>query len=133
VAHSAHSLISPQANSRLNAKIRARLTLAVTMFSTELFIVSTLKALVEIAGMALLAQGLVGLFSGKSRQDNFVYRLLQIVTLPVSKGVRKITPKFIADNHIGLASFFLLFWLWVALVAAKAYVCGVQHLACGQN
>ncbi len=103
------------------------------MFSIELFIVSALKALVEIAGMALLAQGVVGLFSGKSRQDNFVYRLLQIVTSPVLKAVRKITPKIIADNHIGLVSFFLLFWLWVALIAAKAYVCGAQHLACGPN
>lgn len=38
------------------------------MFSIELLIVSTLKALAEIAGMALLSQGLVGLLAGKARQ-----------------------------------------------------------------
>lgn len=100
------------------------------MFSFELFLVSALKALVEVAGMSLLAQGLIGLLSGKSKEDNFVYRLLKIVTSPVYNGVRFITPKFVADAHIGLASFFLLFWLWVALIYAKAYVCHAQQLAC---
>jgi hypothetical protein len=103
------------------------------MSSPELFIVSTLKALVEIAGMALLAQGLLWLISGKARQDNFVYRLLQVVTSPVLKGVRIVTPGFIADAHLGLFSFLLLFWAWVALVYAKAWVCNVQHLACAAS
>lgn len=100
------------------------------MFSPELFIVSTLKALVEIAGMALLAQGLIGLLAGKARDNNFVYRLLKVVTAPVMKGVRFITPKFVPDAHIGLATFFLLFWMWVALIYAKSYVCTAQQLAC---
>lgn len=100
------------------------------MFSIELFIVSTLKALVEIAGMALLSQGLIGLLAGKARQDNFVYRLFKIVTDPVLKITRKITPRFVADQHLGLACFFLLFWLWIALIYAKGYVCHSQGLAC---
>jgi len=100
------------------------------MFSIELFIVSTLKALVEIAGMALLSQGLIGLLAGKARQDNFVYRLFKIVTDPVLKITRKITPRFVADRHLELACFFLLFWLWIALIYAKGYVCHSQGLAC---
>jgi hypothetical protein len=101
-----------------------------TMFSPEFFIVSTLKALVEIAGMALLAQGLIGVLAGKSRDGNFVYRLLQVVTAPLTKTVRYITPKFVPDAHIGLATFFLLFWMWVALIYAKSWVCNAQQLAC---
>jgi len=101
-----------------------------TMFSPELFFVSTLKALVEIAAMALLAQGLIGFLSGKAKQDNFVYRLFQVVTAPIYKIVRRITPGFVADQHIGLASFFILFWMWVALIYAKGYVCNAQNLAC---
>lgn len=100
------------------------------MFSIEFFIVSTLKALVEIAGMALLSQGLIGLLAGKARQDNFVYRLFQVVTAPILKITRAITPRFVADQHLGLAGFFLLFWLWVALIYAKGYVCHSQGLAC---
>ena len=104
-----------------------------TMSSPELFIVSVLKALVEIAAMALLAQGLIGLLSGKAKQNNFVYRLFQVVTAPIYKAVRAITPKFVADRHIGLACFFILFWMWIALIYAKAYVCHAQNLACFAN
>jgi hypothetical protein len=100
------------------------------MFSPELFIVSTLKALIEIAALALLAQGLVGFLSGKAKMDNFVYRLFLVVTAPIYKITRAITPKIIADQHIGLASFFVLFWLWIALIYAKSYVCHAQNLAC---
>ncbi len=100
------------------------------MFSPELFIVSTLKALVEVAALALIAQGLIGLLSGKAKQDNFVYRLFQVVTSPITKTTRKISPRLIADQHIALASFFILFWLWIALIFAKGYVCHAQNLAC---
>ena len=101
-----------------------------TMSSPELFIVSALKALVEIAAMALLAQGLIGLLSGKAKENNFVYRLFQVVTGPIYKFVRFISPKFIADQHMGLACFFILFWIWIALIYAKSYVCHSQNLAC---
>ena len=100
------------------------------MFSIEFFIVSSLKALVEVAGMALIGQGLIGLISGKSKQDNFVYRIFLVVTSPIYKLARVISPKFIADAHLGLASFFILFWLWIGLVYAKGYICQTQNLAC---
>lgn len=100
------------------------------MFSIEFFIVSTLKALVEVAGMALLGQGLIGLISGKSKQANFVYRIFMVVTSPIYKLARAISPKFIADAHLGLVSFFILFWLWAGLIYAKGYICQIQNLAC---
>lgn len=118
-AHGGNDKIRPSIEYRLNV-----------MFSPELFIVSVLKALTEISLLTLLAQGLVGLLSGKARQSNFVYRLLQVVTAPVFKLVRAISPKFIADQHLGLAVFFLLFWLWIGLIYAKVSVCQAQNLAC---
>jgi len=106
------------------------LLITYTMFSIELFIVSSLKALLEVAGMALIGQGLIGLISGKARQNNFVYRIFAVVTSPIFKLARAISPRFIADAHLGLASFFIVFWLWVGLVFAKGYICQVQNLAC---
>lgn len=100
------------------------------MSSPELLIVSALKALVEVAALSLLAQGLIGLLSGKARDGNFVYRLFLVVTGPITRTVRRITPGFVADQHIGLVSFFILFWLWIALIYAKAAVCHAQNLAC---
>ena len=100
------------------------------MVSIELLIVSSLKALVEVAGMALIGQGLVGLLSGNRKQDNFVYRIFLVVTSPLYKLARLISPRFIADAHMGLVSFFIVFWLWVALIFAKAYICQLQNLVC---
>ena len=101
------------------------------MFSIEFFLVSSLKALLEVAGMALIGQGLIGLLSGKARQNNFVYRIFQVVTSPIYKLARAISPRFIADAHMGLVSFFIVFWLWIALVYAKGYICQSQNLVCG--
>lgn len=100
------------------------------MTSPELFIISALKALVEIAALSLLAQGMVGILSGASREQNIFYRLFQIITTPITSVVRKFTPSTLADSYLGVVSFFILFWLWIALIYAKASVCHAQHLAC---
>lgn len=100
------------------------------MVSVELLIVSSLKALVEVAGMALTGQGLVGLLAGKRKQDNFVYRIFLVVASPIYKFARLISPRGIADAHMGLVSFFLVFWLWIALIFAKGYICQLQNLVC---
>lgn len=100
------------------------------MSSPELFIVSVLKALAEVGLLSLLAQGIVGFLSGRAKDNNFVYRLLQVVTGPIYKAVRKITPKFIPEQHHGMVSFLVLFWVWVALIYAKGYICHAQNLAC---
>jgi hypothetical protein len=100
------------------------------MASFELLIVTSLKALVEVAGMALIGQGLIGILAGKRKQDNFVYRIFLVVTSPIYKLARFISPRFITDSHMGLVSFFIVFWLWIALVFAKGYICQVQNLAC---
>jgi len=100
------------------------------MTSMELLLLSIARALVEVAGYALLGQGVLALLAGKRRQDNFVYRLLQVVTTPVIKVVRVITPRFILDRHLPFVAFFLLFWLWIGLAFAKRYVCVVNGLVC---
>ena len=100
------------------------------MVSTELLIITSLKALVEVAGMALIGQGLIGLLAGKRKHENFIYRIFMVVTSPLYKLARLISPRLIADAHMGLVSFFIVFWLWVALIFAKGYVCQMQNLAC---
>ena len=85
----------------------------------ELMVISIIRALVEVAGFTLLGQGILGLFAGKSRDSNAVYRLMQTVTRPVVKIVRFITPGFVLDRHIPFVTFFLLFWIWIALAIAK--------------
>lgn len=96
----------------------------------DILLVSILRTLVEVAGFALLGQGVLVLLAGKYRDQNIFYRVLRIVTQPVVRAVRFITPRFVLDAHIPTLTFFLLFWLWVVLALAKRHLCGLHGLAC---
>jgi hypothetical protein len=82
-------------------------------------IIVILKALTEIAGVAMLGQGVLWLIAGARRQENIVYKLFKTLTAPVMRVTRAITPRVIIDAHIGLVAFFLLAVLWVVLTAIK--------------
>lgn len=100
------------------------------MAQFEIYLISLLRALVEVAGMALIGQGLLAILAGAKRDANFVYRLFQVVTAPVIRMVRLITPRFIIDRHLPFLTFFLLFWLWLALAFLKRYLCTLHGLSC---
>lgn len=102
------------------------------MASPEIFLISIARALVEVAGYALIGQGVLAILAGKSRDENVIYRLLQSVTMPAVKTVRLITPRMIIDRHIPLITFFVLFWLWIGLALAKRYFCALDGLGCMQ-
>jgi hypothetical protein len=92
-----------------------------------------LKALVEVAAVALIGQGMVALFSGVNREKNIVYVIFRIITTPAVKLARLLTPrKYIRDSHLPLVAFFICFWLWIALVLGIAYVCGSAGFSVAQ-
>ncbi len=82
-------------------------------------VVIVLKGLVEVAAMLLLALGAVRLLSFGRHEGNPVYRLLQTATAPLTRATRRLTPAVVADRHLGLVTFLLLFWAWLALLAVK--------------
>lgn len=96
------------------------------------FFLVIVKAIVEIAGMALIAQFLVGLFSWGRRQQNVLYQLFQIVTRPFTRLTRLITPKVVVDQHIPAATFLLLLFIWVFVLLELASSCRAdpQQRAC---
>ena len=96
----------------------------------ELFIVTVLRALVELAGCFMLGQGLLYLLAGRRRNENFIYQLFALLTRPVIRLTRIITPRFVRDDHIPIAAFLLLVWLWIGLAMAKRYICITHSLAC---
>lgn len=96
----------------------------------DIYLVSVLRTLVEVAGMALLGQGVLALLAGKYRHDNIFYRIFQIVTRPVIRAVRFLTPRIIIDAHVPFIAFFLLFWIWIALALLKRHLCALHGLAC---
>ncbi len=95
-----------------------------------LLLIIILKALVEVAALSLPAQGMLRILDGRNYQQNFAYRLFQVIASPAIKLARMVSPRFIAQRYLGLVAFLLLFWMWLALIYAKAYICHARQLAC---
>lgn len=88
-----------------------------------LTLILALKAVTEIALLALLGQGLLGTLSGPQRFHNPFYRLLQAVGQPFVSLARRLSPRWVLDRHVPLVAFVLLAWAWVAMTLAKVSVC----------
>jgi hypothetical protein len=87
-----------------------------------MFVAATvLKGLVEVLLVVMLGQGLLYLFAGQRRHENLIYRAFALVTAPIMKATRFVTPRFIVDQHIGYVAFFLLMVLWVLALALKVH------------
>jgi len=100
------------------------------MSHPELFFLGVLRALVEVALLFLLGQGLLALLAGRRRHDNTIYKLFLIVTSPVLKAARRITPRQIIDRHLPFVAFAVLFWIWIALAWLKKLYCDTNLLQC---
>jgi hypothetical protein len=99
------------------------------MLIIALHLLSILRALAEVAGMSLLAQGALWLLTGGGTQRNVVYQLFSFVTRPVIGATRRLAPKAISDRFVALLAFLLLFALWIALAYVRQVVC--QSNLCG--
>ena len=100
------------------------------MPNLELFALSVLRALTEVAMMTLLGQGIVAFLAGARRATNPIYMLFRVVTRPVLTAVRFVTPRVVVDKHVPFVAFFFLFWLWIVLAYIKRAVCEAQGLNC---
>lgn len=86
------------------------------------FFLRALKAVIEVAGFAYIGQGLVALFSGTRREQNVIYQVFRIVTGPVTRATRAITPRFVPDRHVPFVAFGLLLWAWILVIIVLARV-----------
>jgi len=82
-----------------------------------------LKAVLEVAGLALLGQGLLFLFAGAKRDRNVIYQAFVTVTRPVLRVTRLVTPRVVLDRHIGLVAFLLVVLAWFFVLIEKQAVC----------
>jgi hypothetical protein len=92
------------------------------MANPDLYLLSILRAIVEVALLAMLGQGVVALLAGSRRAGNPIYQLFAVITRPVLRLVRAIAPSAILDRHLPLVGFLLLLWLWLFLAWAKRLV-----------
>jgi hypothetical protein len=83
---------------------------------TELLLLVIIKALAELALMFLLGRGLLFLLAGRKRAGNLFYQILCIVTDPVIRAARWLTPRLVMDAHIPFVAVLLVAWIWLAIV-----------------
>ncbi|WVN42665.1 hypothetical protein AOB54_04650 [beta proteobacterium MWH-UniP1] len=81
--------------------------------------VVVLKGLAEFVGLLLIGQGLVYLLSFGKHEANGVYKMFRLVTSPVVKVVRVITPNKVADRHVPVVALMLVFWVWLFMSYLK--------------
>jgi hypothetical protein len=82
----------------------------------ELLLLVILKALVELAFMFLLGRGALYILAGHKREGNIFYGVLRIVTDPVIRVARFLTPRMVVDAHIPFVAVLLVVWIWLAIV-----------------
>lgn len=88
-----------------------------------LLFVEVVKLLAEIALLCLAGQWVLGLLAGKRREENLFYQLFQVLTRPVLRGARLLSPRVVLDQHLPLVAFLLLFFIWLAATLAKIDIC----------
>jgi hypothetical protein len=82
-------------------------------------IIVVLKALTEVAGVAMIGQGVLYAVAGAKRDQNPFYVIFKTVSSPVMKLTRWITPRIVLDRHLWLVAVFLLIVLWIGLTIMK--------------
>jgi hypothetical protein len=88
-----------------------------------LLLVTTIKLLAEVALLALLGRALLGWLAGARRDHNLFYRVLDIVSRPVVRGARWLSPRVVLDRHVPLVALLLTALVWLGATAAKIAVC----------
>jgi hypothetical protein len=88
-----------------------------------LTLVLIIKLIAEIALLVLLAQGLVGLMAGPSREANHVFRFLKFLGQPWVKVARLASPRVVLDRHVPLVAFFGMALVWVVAAVLKVGIC----------
>lgn len=88
-----------------------------------LTLLNTLQLVLYIALLSMLGQGVLFLLAGSSRDSNFFFQLIRIITKPFTWLVRRLTPAKVADRHVPLITFGLLALLYAVVTLEKINLC----------
>ena len=86
------------------------------------FLISALRAIVEMLGLCLLGQGGLYLIAGRQRADNRVYQLFALITAPPRRIVATLLPRSASNRLVGIFTFVIVLILWLGLALARKFV-----------
>lgn len=90
--------------------------------SFSLFVLSALRAVVEMLGLCLLGQAALALLAGRSRLGNPIYRLFALITRAPRRLCGKLLPGTRRPWLEGELCFLLLLLAWIALAVGRLFV-----------
>jgi len=80
------------------------------------------QVVLYVAMLALLGQGVLYALAGAKRENNFFYKLLQVISKPFTLPMRKVTPRQVADEHVPIITFFLLLVISFIVFVERGYL-----------
>lgn len=86
------------------------------------FLIGALRAVIELIGWSLLAQGLLALLAGKQRHNNAIYRLFEFLTRPPRLVVARLVRRPPDTASVAATSFCLLFVFWIGLAILRKFL-----------
>jgi len=86
-----------------------------------LFLISALRAVIEMLGLCLFGQGVLHVLAGRRREANRIYQLFDLITRPPRRAIALAMPGA-TNRTIGLASFVILLLLWLGLALARKFI-----------
>ncbi len=82
-----------------------------------------LKAVVEVAALAVLGRSVLGLLVGARRDNNLAYQVLSAAAMPALRLARLLSPRIVIDRHLPLVALLLLGFAWIAVTGWKILHC----------
>ncbi len=82
------------------------------------FVISALRAMLEVFAWCLLGQGALCLFLGKSRAGNPIYAIFAITTAPILRRLARLFP-WLSKPGLGMLALLLSFFLWIGLALLR--------------
>lgn len=88
----------------------------------SLFLISALRAIIEMLGLCLLGQGMLYLIAGRKRASNRVYQLFSLITRAPRRIVAAALPRSASGLLIGGLTFAIVLILWLGLAFVRKFV-----------
>jgi hypothetical protein len=87
-----------------------------------LFFISALRAIVEMLGLCLIAQAMLYVLAGASREKNPIYQLFALITRAPRQIMAKLLPSRLGTVAVSASCFISLFLIWIALAAIRKFI-----------
>jgi ABC-type multidrug transport system permease subunit len=87
-----------------------------------MFLISALRAIVEMLALCLFAQGFLYFLAGQKRKSNPIYQLFAVITHGPCRLVSKFVPVGTSAKVVGIVCFAVLLLLWIGLAILRKSV-----------